>query len=127
MALRPLSSKFLWSVRALAWGVLFVIFILSLSPPGLRPETPIAHQLEHASIFFLGGALLGFGYAQWLTSVLISTVMFSALIELAQLVVPGRHARLSDFLVDATAALAGVVLAASQSPLRGRSDLHRIG
>jgi len=39
-------------------------------------------------------------------------VLFAGAIELAQLFVPGRHARLSDFTVDALAARIG--LAASQ-------------
>jgi VanZ family protein len=35
-------------------------------------------------------------------------VLFCAGIELAQLIVPGRHARLSDFFVDAIAICVGI-------------------
>ena len=57
-------------------------------------------------------------------STAIGLVLFAGAIELAQLFVPGRHARLSDFVVDALAACIG--LAASQvvapkQPIRRRS------
>jgi VanZ family protein len=38
-------------------------------------------------------------------------VLFCATVEILQLAIPGRHARISDFLVDFTAALIGVGLA----------------
>jgi VanZ family protein len=40
---------------------------------------------------------------------------FAGLIELAQLWAPDRHARLSDFVVDALAACAGVAIASTLS------------
>ena len=38
-------------------------------------------------------------------------VIFAGAIELAQFFVPGRHARLSDFIVDGLAACIGAALA----------------
>ena len=38
--------------------------------------------------------------------------IFSAVVELAQFYAPGRHPRLSDFVIDAIAACAGVGLPA---------------
>jgi VanZ family protein len=38
-------------------------------------------------------------------------VVFAAFVELIQLMIPGRHARLSDFAVDAVASCIGVALA----------------
>jgi len=38
-------------------------------------------------------------------------VIFAGAVELAQTGVPGRHARLSDFIVDALAACVGVAIA----------------
>jgi VanZ family protein len=35
-------------------------------------------------------------------------VVFSGSVEIMQLFVPGRHARLSDFAIDATAACVGL-------------------
>jgi VanZ family protein len=39
-------------------------------------------------------------------------VVLVGALELLQLLVPGRHARLEDFVVDALAALAGFAIAA---------------
>jgi VanZ family protein len=44
-------------------------------------------------------------------------VMFSGAVELLQQWVPGRHARLSDFLVDGAAAGFGAVIASALASL----------
>jgi VanZ family protein len=94
--------------RATAWLALVAIIVLSLVPPGDRPSTFMPHKIEHAGIFLLDGVAFGIAYCgcQWLTSIM--AVMFCASIELAQLAVPGRHARLSDFFVDAIAISVGI-------------------
>jgi VanZ family protein len=94
--------------RVVAWLLLLAIVVLSLVPPSLRPTTA-PHQIEHAAIFLATGISFGFAYLgrEWLLSV--GAIIFCAVIEIAQLYVPGRHARLSDFVVDATAAVLGVV------------------
>ena len=55
------------------------------------------------------GIAFGFAYLgyEWLLG--IGAVIFCAVIELAQLMIPGRHARLSDFFVDAAAACVGII------------------
>jgi len=95
-------------VRAVAWLALVAIIVLSLVPPGARPTTVIPHNVEHAGIFLLDGLAFAVTYAgyEWLLS--IWAVIFCAGIELAQLVIPGRHVRLSDFFVDATAVGVGI-------------------
>src|SRR5262249_17392901 len=94
---------------AAAWTMLAVIVVLSLVPASVRPTTILVpHHLEHAAIFFLNGLAFGIaylGYERWLN---VGAIAFCAAIELAQLMVPGRHARVSDFLVDAVAACIGI-------------------
>jgi hypothetical protein len=94
--------------RATAWIALTAIIVLSLVPPGGRPSTFMPHKVEHAGIFLLDGLAFGIAYCgyQWLASAV--AVIFCASIELAQLAVPGRHARLSDFFVDAIAICVGI-------------------
>ncbi len=96
------------SGRVVAWLVLAAIVVLSLVPPSARPTTFVPHKIEHAGIFFADGIAFGvayFGY-RWLLS--IGAVIFCAGIEIAQLIVPGRHARLGDFFVDAFAVCIGI-------------------
>jgi VanZ family protein len=81
-------------------------------PPNLRPTTDAPHDVEHAAAFLITGVLFGLAYPgrEWILS--IGAVLFCAMIEILQLYVPGRHARGIDFVVDVSAALAGVLVAA---------------
>ena len=95
--------------RVVAWVTLAVILVLSLVPPGARPITSFPHKLEHAGIFLLNGAAFGIAYCgyEWLSS--FGAVVFCAGLEVAQSMIPGRHARLSDFFVDAIAICVGIL------------------
>lgn len=70
------------------------------------------HNFEHFSIFFATGVAFGIGYSRRSNVVAVMLVTFAGAIELAQIVVPGRHARLSDFIVDALAACLGFAIPA---------------
>ena len=92
------------TVRIAAWALAAAIVILSLVPPTLRPETGAPHSLEHFTIFAATGFAFGLGYKRRHHLLAILLVIFSSAIEIAQLFVPGRHARLGDFIIDALAA-----------------------
>jgi VanZ family protein len=94
--------------RVAAWLLLSAIVVLTLVPPSLRPTTFVPHKIEHAGIFLAVGISFGMGYVGRERLLSIGAIVFCAVIELAQLYVPGRHARLSDFIVDAIAGLIGV-------------------
>jgi VanZ family protein len=103
-------SYALVAARIAAWLLASVITVLSLVPPDYRPETAVPHNLEHFAIFVTTGLCFGIGYSRSLISVAIGLIIFSGAIELAQRLVHGRHARLSDFIVDAFAMCVGVVV-----------------
>ncbi len=109
------------AARVAAWCLLTIIVFLTLSPASLRPVTPVPHALEHAAIFFLAGLAFGVGYEAQTRALAIGAIAFSTALELAQLMVPGRHARLNDFFVDAVAALAGVLIGAASSHAQWKS------
>jgi VanZ family protein len=94
--------------RATAWIILAAIVLLTIVPPDLRPITSAPHDVEHAAVFLLDGLAFAFGYRgrEWLLS--IAALPLCAGLEIAQLFVPGRHARISDFAVDVIAALMGI-------------------
>jgi VanZ family protein len=94
--------------RAVAWFILSAIVVLTVVPPGLRPSTFVPHKIEHAAIFLMAGTSFGMAYLGRERFLSVGAIVFCAALELAQLYVPGRHARLSDFIVDATAAVFGV-------------------
>ena len=105
-------SRFRQLCRVAAWLLLMAITGLSVVPPGYRPVTPAPHDVEHLSIFLPTGLAFGLGYERqrWLQG--LALVAFAAAIELIQLLIPGRHARLSDFVVNAVSVGIGVGLAA---------------
>lgn len=86
------------AVRMSAWLLTVAIVILSLVPPELRPRVGGFHVLEHFAIFSATGFAFGLGYRpRYFTA--IGLVFFAGAVEVAQLLVPGRHARISDFIV----------------------------
>jgi VanZ family protein len=96
--------------RLAAWVLVAVIALISLVPPALRPETGLPNNFEHFAIFAAAGAAFGFGYNHRPNLLMMCLVIFAGAIELAQLLVPGRHARLSDFIVDAIAMCVSVMI-----------------
>jgi hypothetical protein len=98
--------------KCLAVGLLLAIFVLSVVPAEIRPETGVPHDLEHSAIWALPGALMVLGYRMrfWVWATL--GPLFAAAIEVVQIGIPGRHARLEDFLVDAGSILLGSACAA---------------
>jgi VanZ like family len=93
-----------------AWLLVLAIVVLSLGPPSTRPVTGAGHNFEHLLIFLATGLAFGLGYLRWFWTISLALLTFAAVIEIAQMLVPGRHARLSDFLVDAAASSLGVGL-----------------
>ena len=102
------GSKF---ARIVAWVLTAAIVILSLVPPTLRPETSAPHSVEHFAIYVATGFAFGLGYKHRHDLLAILLVISTGCIEIAQLFVPGRHARLIDFIIDAIAACMGLAIA----------------
>jgi VanZ family protein len=96
--------------RTLAWILIAAISTLSLVPPFLRPTTGVPHHLEHFAIYALCGYAFGVGYRSRHLLQAMSLVAFSGAVEFLQLLAPGRHARMADFVVDAGASCAGVLI-----------------
>jgi VanZ family protein len=98
-------------LQAVAWLLIAAITVLSLVPPSLRPVTNAGSGIEHIAIFFATGVAFGLGYRFHHLYQAVGLVGFAAFIEIAQYWVPGRHARVSDFIADAVSARIGVVAA----------------
>jgi len=106
--------------RIVAWSLAVAIIVLSLVPAGLRPITAAPHDLEHFTIYFATGLAFALGYDLRRSLLATLFVLFAGAIEIAQLFVPGRHARLSDFVVDALAMCIGLLIASLSRRLQFR-------
>ncbi len=113
-------------VRAAAWLVFVAVVFVTLGSPQYRPTTELAHDVEHALAFAVLGLLFGLGYAGNRLSILLGAVPVIGLLEILQLWMPGRHARVEDFVVNLITfwvAFAAVCLAlAVVRSRRGKAD-----
>ena len=110
-----MTSKIHWHYvqrffQVVAWLLALAIVMLSLGPASTRPVTGAGHDFEHLLIFAATGGAFGLGYPRRIWLLPLALLAFSGAIELAQMMVPGRHARLSDFLTDAAASCVGLGL-----------------
>src|SRR5438105_2857442 len=99
-------------LRLFAWLLATAVTFATLGPPSYRPHAEaITHDGEHALAFVLVGLAFALAYPRqrWLAAGI--SVVSIGILELLQLYVPGRHARLEDFAVDAFAALVGFAIA----------------
>ena len=100
-------------LRLLAWALAAAVAFATLGPPRYRPHADIGQNGEHALAFILVGLAFGLAYRRNRILMACAAVSMAAAIEMLQLWVPGRHARMSDFIVDAAAACAGLAIAAA--------------
>jgi VanZ family protein len=98
-------------LRVVAWLLAAAVTFATLGPASYRPHSELGQDGEHAFAFVLVGLAFGLAYPRHRSTVVV-TVLLIGVLELLQLLVPGRHARLEDFLVDAIAACVGFVVAA---------------
>lgn len=99
-------------LRLSAWLLAVAVTFATLGPPRYRPHANLGQDGEHALAFVLIGLAFGLAYRQHRVLTALIAVALTAALELAQLWVPGRHARLEDFIVDALTACAGFIAAA---------------
>ena len=98
--------------RVLAWAGIAIIFILSVVPAADRPITGAGQRFEHFAAFALVAGFFAIGYPLTLIRLLILAFFYCGGIELLQLPLPTRHARVSDFVVDLVAAWFAIGLVA---------------
>lgn len=100
-------------LRLIAWGLAAAVTFATLGPPRYRPHADLGQSGEHALAFILVGLAFGLAYRRHRLITTSIAVAMTGVIEILQFWAPGRHARLSDFVVDALAACAGLAVAAA--------------
>jgi VanZ family protein len=119
--LRAIPHAMTIFLRLIAWGLAAAVTFASLSPPHYRPHADIGQNGEHALAFILMGLAFGFAYRSNRLLIAALVVVMTGAIEVLQFWAPGRHARMSDFIVDALAAGAGLAIAAALGWMSGRA------
>jgi VanZ family protein len=112
------KSGELGTVRMLAWLGMAAIFVLSVVPAEKRPLTGIGQGIEHFCAFGLSAGAFAVAYRLPPIRLLLMPVVFCGSIELIQLWIPSRHARLRDFVIDLVGSYFGIGVVALRSRLR---------
>jgi VanZ family protein len=99
-------------LRIIAWLLTAAVTFATLGPPSYRPHSELGQDGEHALAFVLVGLAFGLAYTRHRLLTAAIAIVLIGVLELLQLWMPGRHARLEDFIVDALAACAGIAVAA---------------
>jgi VanZ family protein len=106
----PMTTPITTLLRLFAWLLAAAVTFATLGPAAYRPHAAIAHDGEHVLAFVMIGLAFAVAYPRQRRLAAGLSVVLIGILELLQLFVPGRHARLEDFVVDALAALAGFAI-----------------
>jgi hypothetical protein len=97
--------------RVLAWIGILTIIVLSIVPADERPVTGAGHLPEHVAAFVPVAAAFAVGYHRlslmWRLSL---AFLFCGGIELLQIPLPTRHARVTDFIIDLFASWSAIAI-----------------
>jgi VanZ family protein len=95
-----LFQQYKVQARILAWIGILAIIVLSIVPAAERPVTDFGNQLEHFTAFALAAGAFAIGYDQSFPRLMLFALFFCGGLELLQVPLPTRHARVSDFIID---------------------------
>jgi hypothetical protein len=104
--------------RIAAWSLAAAIVMMTLGPVGLRPQLGHPSIERFAAYVALGGAF-SVAYPRHRVWVALSVVFAAVGLELGQLFVPGRDARVPDAVVKVLGAVSGVLLVTCVQKGRG--------
>lgn len=116
IALRPIlcacevlvSYNFTWIARLVAWLAIVALAVASWTPGEEMVRTGLNTRLEHVIAYLLAASAFMFAYPnQKAWQVGLAFVTYAGILELGQLIVPGRHAAVLDWTAGTIGALAG--------------------
>jgi VanZ family protein len=107
------ASNSIW-VRGMSGICVLFIVVYSLIPQSERVGTGLPGKLEHCIAYSLTGFLLGLSIRARNGALLAAAFLswLACVLEFLQQWAPGRHPRVSDAIVSATAAMIGAAVAA---------------
>src|ERR1700733_5204793 len=117
-----LIDHFRTVARALAWVGISAIIYLSVVPAVDRPITGVGQSFEHFTAFALVAGTFAIGYRLSLIRLLLLALLFCGFVELLQVPLPTRHARVSDFSIDLVGSWVAIGFVVASEYLSGVRD-----
>ena len=96
--------------RIVALLLFAAISFATLSPIEMRPHLTTDPNVERALAYVLFGLALALGFPNRLMQTLMAAALVAGVLELLQIVDPGRHARLRDAVLKALAGFIGIAI-----------------
>lgn len=93
--------------KYVAWSLLLLIVIVTVSPIGLRPHTLTTVGIDRAAAFALCSAAFVLAYPRYWLAIIVAGIVAAFGIEALQFLSPTRHPRMMDAAVKAAGAIAG--------------------
>jgi VanZ family protein len=99
--------------RAVGWGSVVAIVVVSLVPGDARPDTGLPGQIDHIIAYCGTAGLLGLGYpaAKSRFGMIVMLISLAATLEVAQRWIPGRHPQFIDFAAGVAGTCLGMLAA----------------
>lgn len=94
--------------RVLTWAGVLAIIYLSIVPAVDRPVTGAGQWTEHFAAFAIVAVCFAIGYRLSSLQLITLAVFFCGGIELLQVPLPTRHARVSDLVIDIAGSCFGI-------------------
>ncbi len=103
----------LFLFRAVGWGSVVAIVVVSLVPGDARPDTGLPGQIDHIIAYCGTAGLLGLGYpaAKSRFGMIVMLISLAATLEVAQRWIPGRHPQFIDFAASVAGTCLGMLAA----------------
>ena len=100
--------------RVIGWICVVAILVLSLVPGNERPYTGPTVQFDHVIAYCGTAGLLGLGYPTTKVrfEIFAMLAVLAAVLEVAQLWVPGRHSQFIEFAMSCGGACLGMSVVA---------------
>ena len=109
-------------LRAIAWIGVSAIIILSVVPADERPTTGFGQGIEHFAAFGVIAGVFAVSYRFTLLQFLLMALLFCGGIELLQIPLPTRHARVSDFVTDLLGSSVAICLVVYRNQFAAHSN-----
>jgi VanZ family protein len=97
-------------LKVASWLIIVGLVIVTIVPADERPVSGLQHDLEHFLAFGLAGLVFGLAYSGHVRALLAGALLFTLALELLQIPLATRHARVEDFIVDAAGACPGIMI-----------------
>ncbi len=97
-------------MKYLFWGSLIMLLGLAYTPANYALETGLSDKINHAAAFAVLSTIACRAYGRKIISITAGLMLYGVIIEIGQLLVPGRSCSMLDLMADLSGIFAGIIL-----------------